>query len=118
MHIVYARDRQTRTVALSVATSARTSPAAIASPTAFFQETRVPLSIVGDSAGIPSAVCAGKDDAARVLKVWRDRALPGAAARNAPTEERDTDASARTATPDAARQRGAAQARASARMTR
>lgn len=39
-------------VALSVSISASTSPAEITSPTAFFQATRVPSAIVGDSAGM------------------------------------------------------------------
>jgi len=43
-------------VALSVSISARTSPAAIASPTFFFHDAMLPAVMVGDSEGIPISV--------------------------------------------------------------
>mmetsp|Transcript_3543 Transcript_3543/g.9977 ORF Transcript_3543/g.9977 Transcript_3543/m.9977 type:complete len:244 (+) Transcript_3543:401-1132(+) len=47
-------------VALSVSTSARISPASIASPSFFDQEDRLPWVMVGESEGMPSTVCGGR----------------------------------------------------------
>ena len=56
-------------VALSVSTSAMMSPAAMASPSFFFQEAMFPVVMVGESAGISREVCGGRAEKKRWL-LW------------------------------------------------